>query len=87
MASQPLTYLKALASAACASILPWLVGLLAAVCLSYGYPMPDVVQGGLVALLGGLIVYFVPNAAPQPTVAELQAQIAALRAVAAEPKP
>lgn len=79
MVSQPMTYLKALASAAGSSILPWLVGILAAWCLSLGYPMPDTVQSGLVALIAGLIVYWVPNSDPQPTVAELQAQIAALK--------
>lgn len=79
MVSQPMTYLKALASAASSSILPWLVGILAAWCLSLGYPMPDSVQAGFVALIAGLIVYFVPNAPVQPTVAELQAQIAALK--------
>ena len=86
MPSQPMTYLKALASAACNGILPWLVGLLAAWTLSLGYPMPDSVQAAISMLVGGLIVYFVPNAPPQPTVAELQAQIAALRAAAPEPK-
>lgn len=82
MPSQPMTYLKALASAACATILPWFVGIAAAWTLSLGYPMPDSVQAGFVALIAGLIVYFVPNAPPQPTVAELQAQIAAMRAAA-----
>lgn len=80
MPSQPMTYLKALASAASASILPWFVGIAAAWTLSLGYPMPDSVQSGFVALIAGLIVYWVPNSEPAPTVAELQARIAELEA-------
>lgn len=84
MVSQPTTYLKALASAACSTILPWLVGLLAAWTLSLGFNMPDSVQSGIVALIAGLVVYWVPNADPAPSDAErikqLEDQIAKLQA-------
>lgn len=89
MISQPLTYLKALVSAACQALLPWLIGALAAWTLSKGLPMPESAQAALAALLGGLAVYWTPNAEPKQTEAdrikELEEQVARLQA--AGPKP
>lgn len=86
MVSQPRTYLKAIVAGICTPLLPYLISILNAQMLALGFPpMSDTLQAALALGLGSLAVYWTPNSAPQPTVAELQAQIAAMRA-AQEPK-
>ena len=80
---QPMTFTKAWLGGIAAPILTWLVGILAAWTLSLGYAMPDAVQGAIVALLTGLVIYWAPNADPLPSdaerIAELEDKIRALQ--------